>query len=235
MNEAVCEHLATFTSERFALNIYATFLFRYSTIIMKIPATKYYKVLSEIAISSDRSIDHFNAEDLRNVIFGFKKISLVTSDPTEQLLTCIETAYNLWFDKKSMHMRDILDISENKSGLFTVLGVGIVVQDMIFGSYGVKFSRCPITGDKEGIYGDYFPSVGNRISLEQLQIQQPDLIETLSGLSCCLESHFKDMIEIDFVVDADENVNICLIIILLLAPNYYYYLFIGSYTSNKSF
>lgn len=105
-------------------------------------------------------------------------------------------------------MRNILDISVNKSSLINELGVGVIVQDMIFGSYGVKFSRCPITGNKEGAYGDYFPSVGNRVPLEQLQIQQPDLIETLAGLSCCLESHFKEMIDIDFVVDAEENVYI---------------------------
>jgi len=76
LNDAVCEHLASVTSTRYALNAYANFLMRFGTAVLKADIKRYYKVIGDVVTVSGRQSAYLTAEDLRHLVKGAVLIDL---------------------------------------------------------------------------------------------------------------------------------------------------------------
>ena len=70
LNDAVCEHLASVTSMRYALNAYANFLMRFGTAVLKADIKRYYKIIGDVVTVSGRQSAYLTAEDLRHLVTG---------------------------------------------------------------------------------------------------------------------------------------------------------------------
>jgi len=70
-----------------------------------------------------------------------------------------------------------------------------------YGMPGILFSRNPVTGLKNGLCGDILLENGIKLSLEDFKKTDENLGEQLEFTGKVLESNFKDLQDIDFVID----------------------------------
>ena len=95
------------------------------------------------------------------------------------------------------------------------LGTAVNVCTMVFGNLGadsgtgVCFTRDPATG-KQGVYGDYLPNaqgedvvagIRNTLTLADLAERDPDSAKQLFGVMRRLETHYRDLCDIEFTVE----------------------------------
>lgn len=71
LNDAICDHLGSLTSTRYALNAYANFLLRFGTAVLKADVTRYYKVITDVVTAKGRKTPFLGSDDLRHLIRGW--------------------------------------------------------------------------------------------------------------------------------------------------------------------
>ncbi|MBT9146665.1 MAG: Pyruvate, phosphate dikinase [Syntrophomonadaceae bacterium] len=166
-----------------------------------------------------------STEDLRQLCQTFKaKLKEVLKvdfpgDPTEQLWESIRAVFKSWMGKRAISYRNIEDIPDD-------WGTAVNVQAMVFGNMGensatgVAFTRDPATGDKI-FYGEFLPNAqgedvvaGIRTpqplneatkavlanELSSMEETMPQIYEELNSLQKKLETHYRDMQDIEFTV-----------------------------------
>ena len=116
--------------------------------------------------------------------------------------------FNSWMGKKAVEYRRI----ERISGL---LGTAVNVQAMVFGNTGsnsgtgVAFTRDPNTGEDE-FYGDYLinaqgedvvAGIRTPEPITRLKEEMPKVFDQLMGIRQKLETHYKEMQDIEFTVE----------------------------------
>jgi len=137
----------------------------------------------------------------------------------DQLYGAIEAVFASWNGKRAKEYRAFEKIS-NK------LGTAVNVQAMVFGNMGegcgtgVAFTRNPSNG-KNRFYGEWLPNAqgedvvaGTRtpqpISADSgtkklsLEAAMPKIYKQLQGVRKTLETHFKDMQDIEFTIENDK-------------------------------
>ena len=129
-------------------------------------------------------------------------------DPKEQLWKSIMAVFNSWMGNKAVQYRRIERITELK-------GTAVNVQTMVFGNMGtgsgtgVAFTRDPNTGEDE-FFGDYLinaqgedvvAGIRTPEPITQLHAEMPKVYEQLMEIRKKLESHYKDMQDIEFTVE----------------------------------
>ena len=141
-------------------------------------------------------------------------------DPYEQLWGSIGAVFSSWNGKRAFEYRRIEKIPDD-------WGTAVNVQAMVFGNMGndsatgVAFTRNPGTGENK-FYGEYLvnaqgedvvagirtPAPVNEYSmnaqskhLPSLEKLMPKLYEELNGYQLRLESHYKDMQDIEFTIE----------------------------------
>jgi pyruvate,orthophosphate dikinase len=153
------------------------------------------------------------ADDLKELVRRYKAVYQshvgedFPQDPKEQLWKAIMAVFNSWMGKKAVEYRRI----ERISGL---LGTAVNVQAMVFGNTGntsgtgVAFTRDPNTGADE-FFGDYLinaqgedvvAGIRTPEPITQLHEEMPKVYEQLLGIRQKLESHYKEMQDIEFTV-----------------------------------
>jgi len=153
------------------------------------------------------------ADDLKTLVAKYKEVykaqtgSDFPQDPTEQLWAAIMAVFNSWMGKKAVEYRRIERISGLK-------GTAVNVQAMVFGNMGpnsgtgVAFTRDPNTGADE-FYGDYLinaqgedvvAGIRTPEPIAQLEKDMPKVYEELLGIRKKLETHYKEMQDIEFTV-----------------------------------
>jgi len=166
-----------------------------------------------------------STEDMKNLCVRFKKKILeylnieFPDDPKNQLMGSIGAVFKSWNGKRAVSYRRIEHIPDN-------WGTAVNVQAMVFGNMGatsatgVAFSRDPATGlDK--FYGEWLvnaqgedvvagirtPNPLNNETknsqnkhLSSLEEAMPKLYEQLFEIRNILESHYKDMQDIEFTI-----------------------------------
>ncbi len=165
------------------------------------------------------------AEDLKELCQGFKaKVKEVLGrefpdDPQQQLWGGISAVFKSWNGKRAVSYRRIEGIPHD-------WGTATNVQAMVFGNMGeesatgVAFSRNPATGENK-FYGEWLvnaqgedvvagirtphplneetKSEQNR-HLSSLEEENPPLYQALSDIRTKLETHYKDMQDIEFTI-----------------------------------
>jgi pyruvate,orthophosphate dikinase len=216
VNDDVVEELITWSGDtHFAWDVYRRFVQMYGDVVLGIEGRRFQGILAELRARRGVTDDsQLSAEDLKRATSAFKSIveerrpGQLPSDPMLQLRGAIEAVFDSWGNKRAAEYRRLNGIPET-------LGTAATVQMMVFGDLGedsgtgVAFTRDPATGSRRD-YGDYLPraqgedvvaGVRNAMNLDELARLRPDSHRELLEHMNALESHFRDMMDIEFTIE----------------------------------
>lgn len=201
-------------NERFAYDCYRRFIAMFSNVVLNIDKSEFEKLLEEKKKELGVKLDtELTAEDLKDLVKKYKALVKKKTgkdfpqDPKEQLKMAIGAVFNSWNNKRAIEYRKIYGIPEE-------WGTAANVQAMVFGNMGensgtgVAFTRDPSTGEKV-FYGDYLPNAqgedvvaGIRTpqKITTLKDSHPEIYRQLEEVCQKLESHYRDMQDIEFTV-----------------------------------
>ena len=151
---------------------------------------------------------------LRNLVDVFKKIVSDQSgrefpqDPREQLDMAVRAVFASWNTARARLYR-------RRERIPNDLGTAVNVCAMVFGNLGqtsgtgVCFTRDPATG-QVGVYGDYLVNaqgedvvagIRNTLTLDDFAGVDPAAYAELQGVVRTLETHYRDLCDIEFTVE----------------------------------
>tara|TARA_B100000029_G_scaffold367926_1_gene361369 strand:+ start:2328 stop:5045 length:2718 start_codon:yes stop_codon:yes gene_type:complete len=234
LNDITVEGLAERSNDpRFAYDSYRRFISMYGDVVLNIRQEAGlerdpFELLLEqkkeaLGISEDPDLP---VEALKDLVSSFKseiseKLEVTfPTDPWEQLWSAIGAVFASWNSERAVIYREL-------NGFSNDWGTAVNVQAMVFGNLGddcatgVAFTRNPKTGER-AIFGEFltnaqgedivagvrtpqpisrFGSKEGEVSLEDVQ---PQVFNELLDASDLLESHFKDMQDIEFTVQQNK-------------------------------
>jgi pyruvate,orthophosphate dikinase len=202
-------------NERFAWDSYRRFIQMFGKIVLEIDGDKFEHALS--ALREERGVatdPELGADDLRGLVDRFKAIVLADAgiefpqDPLEQLAHAIEAVFRSWNGERARVYRRMEKIPDD-------LGTAVNVQTMVFGNKGddsgtgVAFTRNPASGESAP-YGDFLKNAqgedvvaGIRVTepLDAMANEFPECHAQLLANMDRLESHYRDMCDIEFTIE----------------------------------
>lgn len=200
---------------RFAWDAYRRLIQMYGKTVLGIEGGKFSSLLEakKIKLKIERD-DLLPVEALKELVSEYKRVIEVESgkpfpqDPREQLDTSIHAVFESWNTERAKLYRRRERIPDD-------LGTAVNVVAMVFGNMGndsgtgVCFTRNPATGES-GAYGDYLENaqgedvvsgIRNPLSLEDFGRIAPQLYEELKAIMYRLETHYRDICDIEFTVE----------------------------------
>ncbi len=158
------------------------------------------------------------AEALSELVVAFKAVVTKHAggrefplDPMAQLWGAISAVFESWNNPRAIVYRRMHDIPD-------AWGTACNIQAMVFGNMGntsatgVAFTRNPSTGEKR-LYGEWLPNAqgedvvaGIRTPMpllgegDSLEKKMPAAFKTLADIANKLESHFRDMQDLEFTI-----------------------------------
>ena len=228
MNDRAALALAKKTgSERFAYDSYRRFVQMYGDVVLGLkPDSKqeidpFEAILERKKEARGISLDtELTAGDLRELVAEFKdEVKKRTGktfpdDPWEQLWGAISAVFGSWENPRAITYRRMYNIPGD-------WGTAVTVQAMVFGNLGddcatgVAFTRDPSTGEKR-FFGEYLVNAQGEDVVAGIRTPQP--ISNVSGDGSSLEekmpvayaelvaiyqkleTHFRDMQDIEFTI-----------------------------------
>ncbi len=227
LNDVTVEGLAAKTGNaRFAYDSYRRFIQMYSDVVLGIDHYHFEELLE--SMKSDRGVDldtELGEADLKSLMAQYKDtVQRELKKPfpqnvEEQLNGAILAVFDSWMNARAITYRRLHDIPES-------WGTAVNVQSMVFGNMGddcatgVAFTRNPSTGDK-AFYGEFLVNAqgedvvagirtpqpltikGKATSggaLPSMEEVMPDVFADLVRIYQKLESHYRDMQDIEFTV-----------------------------------
>ncbi len=216
LNDAATAGLATSTgNERFAVDSYRRLVQMYGEVVDGVDAHRFEQALSDLKAS--RGVEHdveLSADDLRELVATFSGIyeeeagSGFPQDPREQLRRAYRAVFDSWNAPRAKVYRQANDIPED-------LGTAVNVVQMVFGNRGersgtgVCFTRNPSTGERT-VYGEFLANAqgedvvaGIRTPepIERMRERMPEAFEQLTETLEQLESHYRDLQDVEFTVE----------------------------------
>ncbi len=230
LNDQTVEGLAKRSNNpRFAFDSYRRFIQMYADVVLGIHTSQFEVIFEELKASRGVKKDSdLAAADLKNLCQSFKQRVLEETgrkfpqDPFDQLWGAIGAVFGSWMTPRAVHYRKMEQISDD-------WGTAVNIQAMVFGNLsetsatGVCFSRDPSTGEKT-FFGEFLPNAqgedvvagirhpqsltkkqrlaaSNQNDLPSLEESFPKVFVELSGYKDQLESHYKNMQDIEFTVE----------------------------------
>ena len=225
MNDEVVESVAEKSKNaRFALDSYRRFLQMYGDVVMgvqKRPGEDHEPFETVIEhLKDERYGNHqfadtkLNVDDLQTLVGRFKKLikertgKQFPQDPREQLWGAISAVFGSWNNDRA-------NVYRRKYGIPHEWGTAVNVQTMVFGNMGetsatgVAFTRDPASGERV-FYGEYLinaqgedvvAGVRTPHPIADLANEMPAAHKDLMKVRALLESHFKDMQDLEFTVE----------------------------------
>jgi pyruvate,orthophosphate dikinase len=227
INDTTVEGVAKLADERFAFDSYRRFIQMYSDVVLGIKREKFEHELvasrEKAGVDNDAKIP---AANLRELVEAYKKIVRdaigrdFPQDVNEQLWGAIGAVFNSWNNERAITYRKLNAIPDD-------WGTAVNVQSMVFGNMGddcatgVAFTRNPSTGEHR-FFGEYLPNAqgedvvaGIRTPLpiskaqvvageQSLEEAMPPVYEQLVDVYKKLESHYRDMQDIEFTIQAGK-------------------------------
>ncbi len=200
---------------RFAYDSYRRFVQMFAKIVLDVDGAKFEHALEELRHQQGVATDpELSAEDLEGLADRFKAIVLAEAgiefpqDPMEQLQLAIEAVFRSWNSERAGVYRRMEKIADD-------LGTAVNVQAMVFGNKGddsgtgVAFTRDPATGENRA-YGDFLKNAqgedvvaGIRATepLDAMGNEFPECHQQLLDLMQTLQSHYRDMCDIEFTIE----------------------------------
>ena len=216
MNDVTVQAVANLTNNpRFAYDCYRRFIQMFSDVVMEIEHYKFDNILENHKNKEGVQHDHqLSPEGLLNVIEDYKKLVKrekgvdFPQEPKEQLLMAIEAVFRSWGNPRAIVYRQLNKIPDD-------LGTAVNVQSMVYGNMGdtsgtgVAFTRNPSTGEKK-LYGEYLinaqgedvvAGIRTPQPISKLAEDMPEVYEQFVNVAKLLESHYKDMQDIEFTIE----------------------------------
>lgn len=215
LNDKTVETLAKRTGNpRFAYDSYRRFIQMFSDVVMEVDHDKFEHILENQKKTKGVKIDtELTVEDLKQIITKYKELIVkekgksFPDNPREQLRMSINAVFGSWNNPRAITYRQLNDIK----GL---LGTAVNVQAMVFGNMGnssgtgVCFTRNPSNGENK-FYGEYLinaqgedvvAGIRTPEPIARLEKDMPVVYKQLLEIRQKLETHYKDMQDIEFTV-----------------------------------
>ncbi|MAF57538.1 pyruvate, phosphate dikinase [Ponticaulis sp.] len=228
LNDKTAEGLAELSGDRrFAFDSYRRFIQMYSNVVLDLPHHEFEHILDTYKEQNEFDVDtQLSAEDWMDVIKQYKAAVAKLSDkpfpedPMEQLWGAVSAVFGSWMNDRAILYRKLNDIPQE-------WGTAVNVQSMVFGNMGdtsatgVAFTRDPSTGENM-FYGEFLvnaqgedvvagirtPAPISKARAEKinsdlvsLEEEMPAVYEQLIEVAQTLESHYRDMQDIEFTVE----------------------------------
>ncbi|MDF1681042.1 pyruvate, phosphate dikinase [Ponticaulis sp.] len=228
LNDKTAEGLAELSGDRrFAFDSYRRFIQMYSNVVLDLPHHEFEHILDTYKEQNEFDVDtQLSADDWMDVIKQYKAAVAKLSDkpfpedPMEQLWGAVSAVFGSWMNDRAILYRKLNDIPQE-------WGTAVNVQSMVFGNMGdtsatgVAFTRDPSTGENM-FYGEFLVNAqgedvvaGIRTpapiskaraakinsDLVSLEEEMPAVYNQLIEVAQTLESHYRDMQDIEFTVE----------------------------------
>jgi pyruvate,orthophosphate dikinase len=199
---------------RFAYDGYRRLIDMFGSTAMDVDHDEFEHELSGLKKERGVKLDtELNESDLKELVRRYKAVyqkhvgEPFPQDAKDQLWKAIMAVFNSWMGNKAVQYRRI----ERITGL---LGTAVNVQAMVFGNTGgnsgtgVAFTRDPNNGEDE-FFGDYLinaqgedvvAGIRTPEPITQLHAEMPKVYQQLMDIRKKLESHYKEMQDIEFTV-----------------------------------
>lgn len=204
-----------FDNERFAWDAYRRLIQMFGKTVLGIEGEFFSEKLDQAKLAAGVNSDYeLSAEQLKNLVVQYKEIVKTESqiefpqDPRMQLEMAINSVFDSWNTERAKLYR-------RRERIPNDLGTAVNVGMMVFGNLGdrsgtgVCFTRDPATGSP-GVYGDYLANaqgedvvsgIRNTLSLTDMATVEPELYEELVVVMRKLETHYRDLCDIEFTVE----------------------------------
>ena len=209
--------------ERFAYDAYRRFVQMYSDVVMGMDKHLLEHLLEQKKDARGVHLDtDLSAGDWKDLVAAFKaqiKEELGVAfpeDPMDQLWGAIGAVFGSWMNQRAITYRRLNNIPAE-------WGTAVNVQSMVYGNMGddcatgVAFTRDPSTGENY-FYGEYLvnaqgedvvagirtPQPINRAkatTLPPMEEVMPECYRQLDSIRTILETHYKDMQDIEFTIE----------------------------------
>jgi pyruvate,orthophosphate dikinase len=228
LNDATVEGLAALSGDRrFAFDSYRRFITMYSSVVLGLSHDDFEEVLDDHKDRLGVTIDtDLTAADWEKVVADYKTVvedrlgHPFPQDPNDQLWGAVSAVFASWMNDRAKFYRRMHDIPES-------WGTAVNVQSMVFGNMGdtsatgVAFTRNPSTGEAK-LYGEFLinaqgedvvagirtPQSLTRAGREEMGETAPSMEEAMPAVFAefvdvvgRLESHYRDMQDIEFTVE----------------------------------
>lgn len=216
LNDEVVEGFAKLThNERFAYDSYRRFIQMYSDVVMEVPKHNFETIIDQMKEAKGVKLDtELDAEDLKEMVAKFKAYYTeyqhadFPQDPKEQLMGAVKAVFRSWDNPRAIYYRRMNDIPSS-------WGTAVNVQSMVFGNTGntsgtgVAFTRDPATGKKR-LFGEFLVNaqgedvvagVRTPQQIDELKDILPDVYEQFCKVAHRLESHYRDMQDMEFTIE----------------------------------
>ncbi|MCB9690445.1 MAG: pyruvate, phosphate dikinase [Alphaproteobacteria bacterium] len=219
LNDTTVQALARAAGERFAWDSYRRFVQMFGDIVLGVHFTRMSRAADTFL--GDRKIENLDAEGLKGLTDVLKRVVAEVGrefpqDPMEQLKAAVDAVFSSYNSHRARYYR-------KSHGIPDAAGTAVNVQSMVFGNMegasgtGVCFTRNPKTG-ATGLFGEWLPNAqgedvvaGIRTPFpvhgttpDTLEHTHPALYAKLCGLANDLETHYRDMQDIEFTIEQGE-------------------------------
>ena len=225
-DETVKGLIGQIKNERSAYDSYRRFIMMYANVVLEIDKDEFEHLLEKVKREKGVKLDtELTARDLKALIPQYKAVvEKVTKkkfpqEPKQQLWGAIGAVFDSWNNKRAITYRKLNKIPD-------IWGTALNVQTMVFGNMGndsatgVAFTRDPATGENV-FYGEYLVNAqgedvvagvrtphplnkiqkkSKKINLSSLEEEMPKVYKELEGIRAKLESHYRDMQDIEFTI-----------------------------------
>ena len=214
-DESVLGLAAVSGNERFAWDSYRRLIQMFGKTVLDIDGDLFSDALDELKAERGVKGDtELTAEDLKGLVDTFKGIVKEQTgedfpqDPRTQMDMGIEAVFRSWNTERARIYRRRERIPHD-------LGTAVNICTMVFGNMGensgtgVCFTRDPSSGHS-GVYGDYLENaqgedvvagIRNTLPLSALKEINKPVYDELRGIMRKLETHYRDMCDIEFTVE----------------------------------
>ena len=227
LNDETVEGLAEAAEDRrFAYDSYRRFIQMYGDVVLEVDHSLFEEALQIMKERKGVSLDtELAASDLEKLVEEYKKVVAdqlgrpFPQDPREQLKGAIGAVFGSWMTARAVTYRRLNGIPES-------WGTAVNVQAMVFGNMGdtsatgVAFTRNPSTGERR-LYGEYLVNAQGEDVVAGIRTPQhltlagkeehgsdlpameevmPEVFGQLVDIQNRLESHYRDMQDIEFTV-----------------------------------
>lgn len=215
LNDETVEVLAKASGDaRFAYDSYRRFIQMFSDVVLGVDVglfeEKLISMRKELGLAFDYQIP---AESLKKLVAAYKQVVKDAGlefpmDPDRQLRLAVDAVCRSWNTPRANTYRKIHGISGD-------LGTAVNVLAMVFGNLGddcgtgVCFTRSPSTGENK-LYGEYLVNaqgedvvagIRTPSPIAELEKVMPEVYAEFARIANLLETHYKDMQDIEFTVE----------------------------------
>ncbi len=221
--EIVAARTAAGEDARFLWDAYRRLLTMYGDVVLGVPHREFEEVLEVTRAGEGVDTDpELSAEALARVVDRYETLiekatgAPFPQDPQEQLWGGIRAVFESWDNKRAREYRRLNHLPDD-------MGTAVNVQAMVFGNRGpdcatgVAFTRNPATGEP-ALYGEYLVNAQGEDVVAGTRTPRlireagdnpgmagdfPHAYDQLLEVARSLESHFTDMQDLEFTIEAD--------------------------------